>query len=314
MSLVIEEKKVLDDWEVLMREYLQDIRGVKDKEQLESILTQFRTNLQEEERIAFCGYLDGAPCGFISGSARGEIIEAISLYVLPKSYYQNTASELVKTLTAKAFETGFQHFRLQMRLPFNKEPNFEEILKKDGYLIFQRASMNLEVKDVLDYSYTLPEGYTFEPFSINKVDEIMQVLVDANPIGHTDTHIYPEMRSAEITKQVFGGATENFTKLDPAINPQIIFESKIVGISQVFTSQKDVAFIGEMCIHPDHQRKGLGKALMKNIILESSRRDIKRIRLAVTVSNVGAYKLYEKTGFKKASDNIAVIKHKYPYL
>jgi len=310
MTLVIKEKKVLDDWEGLMREYLQDIRGVKDEKTLMGILLQFRTNLMEEKRIVFCAYLDGTPCGFISGTAQGEIIEAVSLYVLPKSYDQNTASELVKTLTTKAFETDFKHFRLQIGLPFNKEPNFEEILKKDGYLIFLRAGMNLDMKDVLDYSYNLPEGYTFEPFSIEKVDEIMQVIVDANPSDHSDSHVYPEMESAETTKQVFGKATENFTKLDPVINPQIIFDNKIVGISQVFTFQKDVAFISEMCVLPDYQRKGLGKALMKNIILECSRKDIKRIVLAVTVSNVGAYKLYEKNGFKKVSDNIAVIKHK----
>lgn len=310
MSLVIKEKNVLDDWEGLMREYLQDFRGVKDKKTLEGIILQFRTNLMEEKRIVFCAYLDGAPCGFISGSPQGDIMEAVSLYILPDSYDQYTASELVKTLTDKAFETNFNHFRLQMGLPFNKEPNFEEILKNDGYLIFQRAGMNLDVKDVFDYSYTLPEGYTFEPFSVDKVDEIMQVIVDANPIDHTDSHIYPEMKSAETTKQVFGRATENFTKLDPVINPQIIFENKIVGISQVFTFRKDVAFISEMCVHPSHQRKGLGKALMKNIILECSRNDFKRIVLAVTVSNVGAYKLYEKSGFKKQNDNIAVIKHK----
>jgi len=310
MSLVIKEKKVLDDWEDLLKEYLKDFRGVKDKKTLMGILLQIRTNLMEEKRIVFCAYLDGAPCGFISGSPQGDIMEAISLHVLPKSYDQNTASELVKTLTAKAFETDFNHFRLQMGIPFNKEPNFEEILKNDGYLIFQRAGMNLEVKDVLDYSYTLPEGYIFEPFSIDKVDEVMRVIVDANPIDHSDSHIYPEMRSAETTKQVFGRATENFMKLDPVINPQIIFDNKIVGISQVFTFPKDVAFIGEMCVHPDHQRKGLRKALMKNIILECSRKDIKRIVLAVTVSNVAAYKMYKKSGFKKTSDNIAVIKHK----
>ena len=73
MLLVIKEKKDLDDWEGLMREYIQDIRGVKDKEKLESIITQFRTNLKEEKRIAFCAYLDGAPCGFISGSAEEKL-------------------------------------------------------------------------------------------------------------------------------------------------------------------------------------------------------------------------------------------------
>ena len=310
MSFVIKEKNVLDDWEGLMREYLQDFRGVKDEKTLMGILLQFRTNLMEEKRIVFCAYLDGAPCGFISGSVRGDIMEAVSFYVLPSSYEYNCGFQLIKELATKAFEGDFKHFRLQMKMPFNKEPTFEANLEKAGYLIFPRVEMYLEVKDVLDFSYALPEGYSFEPFSIEKVDEIMQVMVDANPSDHTDTHIYPEMRSAETTKQVFGRATENFTRLDPTLNPQIVFDGKIVGISQVFTFQKDVAYIGEMCVHPNHQRKGLGKALMKNLILECSRKDVKRIGLAVTVSNVAANKIYKKNGFKKTSDHLAVIKHK----
>lgn len=310
MSLVIREKKVLDDWEDLLREYLKEARGIKDKERLESVVSQLRTNLKEKKRHVFCAYLDGALCGFISGSHQGEVLEVVSLYVLESSYDLNCGFELVKALTEKAFSLDFKHFRFQRKLPFTKEPTFEENLKKEGYLIFPRNEMFLEVKDVLDYSFTLPSGYSFEPFTIEKVDEIMQVVVDSNPIEHPDSHIHPEMRSVEVTKRVFGGFTENFTKLDLTLNPQIMFEGKIIGISLVFSFQKDVAYIGEMCVHPDHQRKGLGKALMMNILQECSRKGIKRMGLAVTTSNTGAYQLYVRNGFKITDNLLVIIKHK----
>ncbi|MBK5114666.1 MAG: GNAT family N-acetyltransferase [Candidatus Heimdallarchaeota archaeon] len=69
-------------------------------------------------------------------------------------------------------------------------------------------------------------------------------------------------------------------------------------------------FFSFYCVHPKHQRKGLGEALLKKIIHEISGKKIKRIGLAVTTSNVAAYKIYKKTGFKKTSDHLSVIKHK----
>ncbi|MBK5114657.1 MAG: GNAT family N-acetyltransferase, partial [Candidatus Heimdallarchaeota archaeon] len=57
-------------------------------------------------------------------------------------------------------------------------------------------------------------------------------------------------------------------------------------------------------------RKGLGRVLLKNIILECSRKGVTKIGLAVTTSNVGAYKLYQSEGFKVTNHTLAIIKHK----
>ena len=49
---------------------------------------------------------------------------------------------------------------------------------------------------------------------------------------------------------------------------------------------------------------------MKNIILECSRKDIKKIALIVTSSNDRAFNLYVRNGFKITKNHLAVIKHK----
>ncbi|MBK5115210.1 MAG: GNAT family N-acetyltransferase, partial [Candidatus Heimdallarchaeota archaeon] len=298
MSLIIKAKNVIDDWEDFLREYLKDKRGVKEEETLNSIVSQLQSNLKERKRFVFCAYLEGTACGFITGTPLGEVLEVISLYVSPKSYQHNAASELIKSLTILAFYMDFNYIRLQVKLPFNKEPTFEENLEKIGFKIISRNEMFLEIDDVLDYSFTLPEGYASVPFAIERLDEIMQVIVATNPPSHPDYIIYPEFRKVETLKQFLGKATDDFSAITPLLNPQIVFDSKIVGTSLVYTFPNKSAYIGDMSVHPNHQRKGLGRVLLKNIILECSRKGVTKIGLAVTTSNVGAYKLYQSEGFK----------------
>ena len=310
MSLVIKAKNVIDDWEDFLREYLSDKRGVTEKETLDTIVSQLKANLKEKKRFVFCAYIEGAICGFITGTPQGEVLEVVSLYVLPKSYEHNAAYNLMKSLSILAFYLNFNYLRLQMKLPFNKEPSFEDNLVKNGFKIITRNEMFLEITDVLDYSFTFPEGYTIEPFTIERLDELMQVIVDSNPVEHPDHDIYPEFKEVESAKQFLGRATDDFSAITPLLNPQLVFDGKIVGTSLVFTFPNKAAYIGDISVHPDYQRKGLGRALLKNIILECSRKGVTKIGLAVTTSNEGAYKLYTSEGFKVTTETLAIIKHK----
>ena len=213
MSFEIKAKNAIDDWEDFLREYLRDKRGVTEKETLDTIVSQLKTNLKENKRFVFCAYIDGAICGFITGTPLGEVLEVVSLYVLPKSYEHNAAFELMKSLSILAFYLGFNYLRLQVKLPFNKEPSFEENLEKNGFKIITRNEMFIEIADVLDYSFTLLEGYAIEPFTIERLDEIMQVIVDSNPIDHPDYDIYPEFSKVETAKQFLGKATDDFSAI-----------------------------------------------------------------------------------------------------
>jgi len=310
MSFVILQKTALDDWDYVLRKYLKDVRGVAEEETLDTIAEQLEINLKEEKRIVFSAYLDGKDCGFVTASPYDEVLEVVALYVVPESYDYNPASELIKRIASAAFTMGFYYVRYQAKLPFNKEPSFEENLEKAGFKVIPRNEMFLELQNVLDFSFTLPEGYAFEPFSLERLDEIMQVIVASNPEEHPDYYIYPEFREVETAKQFLGNATDDFSAITPLLNPQIVFDNKIVGTSMVYTFPDKTAYIGDMSVHPDHQGKGLGKALLRNIILECSRKGVKKIGLAVTTSNNVAFKLYLTHGFQISSDSLAIIKQK----
>ena len=184
---------------------------------IEDAIKRLHNRLEENKGHLFIASLKDKIVGHISGRDMGKVYEISSFFIDEESYSENCGYELVKTITTKAFELGYLHYRHSNAIPFNKEPTFEENLEKDGYLLFTRFEMVKELNAKDDYSFELPEGYSFEPFSIDKVDEIMQVMVDANPIGHTDNDIYPEMRNMEETKKVFGSFSDNFKAFDPDI-------------------------------------------------------------------------------------------------
>lgn len=63
-----------------------------------------------------------------------------------------------------------------------------------------------------------------------------------------------------------------------------------------------------ICVHPEYQRRGLGRALVNFLLMFSRRKRAKVALLEVRVSNTGAYKLYTQLGF----DEIGIRKDYYP--
>lgn len=62
----------------------------------------------------------------------------------------------------------------------------------------------------------------------------------------------------------------------------------------------DEAHITNIAVHPEHRGKGIGDALVKNIIKAARENDIKRMTLEVRPSNWAALNLYKKYGFQEA--------------
>lgn len=63
-----------------------------------------------------------------------------------------------------------------------------------------------------------------------------------------------------------------------------------------------------ICVHPEYQRRGLGRALVNFLLAFARRKHAQVALLEVRVSNVGAYNLYTQLGF----DEIGVRKDYYP--
>lgn len=74
-----------------------------------------------------------------------------------------------------------------------------------------------------------------------------------------------------------------------------------VGMVQLFDDAEAVE-VGEIQIHPEHQSRGVGTRVLTDIIAEAHRRR-KPVRLRVGLKNDGAFRLYERLGFRQVAQS-----------
>jgi RimJ/RimL family protein N-acetyltransferase len=70
-----------------------------------------------------------------------------------------------------------------------------------------------------------------------------------------------------------------------------------------------IVYLGGLAVDPDHSGRGLGIALLNDIINWSRSRGFRRIELSVALQNEKAIRLYQRCGFQKEG-----IMKKYTYL
>ena len=71
----------------------------------------------------------------------------------------------------------------------------------------------------------------------------------------------------------------------------------------------DEGQITNIAVHPDHRSKGVGKAILKEIICESKKRGIRDLSLEVRQSNLPAKALYQAHGFEIAGVRKGFYRH-----
>lgn len=71
----------------------------------------------------------------------------------------------------------------------------------------------------------------------------------------------------------------------------------------------DEGQITNIAVHPDHRSKGVGKAILKEIICESKKRGIRDLSLEVRQSNLPAKALYQSHGFEIAGVRKGFYRH-----
>ena len=75
----------------------------------------------------------------------------------------------------------------------------------------------------------------------------------------------------------------------------VYFKDQPVGRLRIV--REDDIYIGGMQILPEYRGRGLGTAILQDLI-EESKKTLKSIRLEVFHTNQLAFRLYEKTGFR----------------
>ncbi len=84
------------------------------------------------------------------------------------------------------------------------------------------------------------------------------------------------------------------------LNLKLEQQGKMVGFAIVQTVL-DEATLFNIAIDPAHQRQGLGRLLLEEILAQLETRDVFTLWLEVRASNRGAISLYESLGFNEVS-------------
>lgn len=92
---------------------------------------------------------------------------------------------------------------------------------------------------------------------------------------------------------------ERFMKEDSKNIELIYLKDELVGFYNGKNKDYNTFEIGNICVKPEYQNKGIGTAVLKEILFEHKEQSIK---LQVFKINQKAIKLYEKMGFKKEDE------------
>ncbi len=90
------------------------------------------------------------------------------------------------------------------------------------------------------------------------------------------------------------------TYLDPGGDFLVAFAGgELVGIGGLLPRSPGEAEIKRMRVHPDHQRRGLGRRILEGLESRAEEFGFERVRLDTTEEQVAARKLYESAGYRE---------------
>ena len=75
-------------------------------------------------------------------------------------------------------------------------------------------------------------------------------------------------------------------------------DGEIVGYAGLVVSPPDEAWVNNMAVRRDHQRRGIGRALLEELLTIARRNGAKHTLLEVAADNVPAQALYDSYGFE----------------
>ncbi|HEX6500228.1 MAG TPA: ribosomal protein S18-alanine N-acetyltransferase [Micromonosporaceae bacterium] len=74
-------------------------------------------------------------------------------------------------------------------------------------------------------------------------------------------------------------------------------DGRVAGYAGLAVHPPDEAWVNNIAVRPDRQRRGVGRALLSDLLGEAARRGARKVLLEVAVDNGPAQRLYDEYGF-----------------
>jgi ribosomal protein S18 acetylase RimI-like enzyme len=165
----------------------------------------------------------------------------------------------------------------------------EEINKVDENAYMRRKLYSAEFSDL---DIVFPPDYSYSPL----IDADYEALYTCYNLVFNESavHVYHDMTEKERRsdfEHYFGSQQRN-----ESASIIVVKDSEIIGFSLVHSRLRE-AHIADIGIIPAHRGAGLGKTMLKHILMKAAQ-DYDSVTLAVDVENISAFELYSNLGFE----------------
>ncbi|ERK28459.1 GNAT family N-acetyltransferase [Clostridium intestinale] len=165
-----------------------------------------------------------------------------------------------------------------------------------------------EILFVLEFNPESAKGidaeYEFTEYSMEYVGNLNEI----ESTEHSDIKILEAIDEdleelVEISKRSFGESEEEAKgyimkslKADNRIQYKVIYKKECIGLAGVYIEETEATIFG-FGILPEYRGSGLGKQVLKLILIELRHKNVDEILIDVDSNNEVAFELYKKMGF-----------------
>ncbi len=173
-----------------------------------------------------------------------------------------------------------------------------DALKAQGFVGARRFLMRADLS-TRDWPVSLPAGYTLTAWDNARLDQTAQVIYRAN-VGSLDALLIPELRTYETTRAIVRQTLlGQYGDFDPQASGLVIAAGgEVAAVTLATRRSGGEGFTAEICVSPDHRRRGLARALMHHTHGVFCTAGVFMGLLGVTAGNP-ARLLYESLGYRE---------------
>ncbi len=173
-----------------------------------------------------------------------------------------------------------------------------EALRLAGFVGVERLIMRADLAGQV-WESQVPGGYTLRAWEPSDLAPAAHVIYRAN-VGTLDAQIIPEMRSEEAVGQIVWQTTVGRYGTFDARASGTVLEAGggVVGVTLATRRRSGQGFTAEICVLPEHRRRGLARALIMRSHAVFQADGIRTGMLGVTDGNPARY-LYESLGYRR---------------
>lgn len=203
----------------------------------------------------------------------------------------------------KLFDAAFASLKPchSINLEFSVSDILTNHMLKLGFQKIDRSEMVIGRSAIKSLNKpSLPSKYSIVTWDSEMISSIAQLVASINS-KTLDGVLFPFL--AEITRcEAFILEIMNHPNVKSLSQHTRLLKhlDELIGVCFIAIRSDKIGIIPEFGISTTYQRKGLGRALITHSLLElfASISELEEVFLAVTLSNIGALKLYETLGFR----------------